>query len=211
MSQSQRTVRSGGISQRATETRQALLRAAAHIFQTVGFTQAGVSDVASRASTSVGGLYHHFTGKAELFRTLHEEFQQRQQNRTHQAVAHERHCGETDPTRLMNVAARAYLEGCIVERDTAWLFFSGDSPPGFDASMRTRLRQWTSRNAALFRKADEPVDEALLMVVSGAMMLAVTEVVHQDDRTEARRLADNVMTVLARLESDGHESATNQN
>lgn len=208
MSQSQRTVRSGKASQRATETRQALLRAAAHIFQTVGFSQAGVSEVASRARASVGGLYHHFTGKAELFRTLHEEFQQRQQERTHQAVAQQRRCGETDPTRLMNLAARAYLEGCIVERDTAWLFFSGDSPAGFDALMRTRLREWTSRNAALFRKADEPVDEALLMVVSGAMMLAVTEVVHQEDRAQARRLADNVMAVLARLESAGHPNSS---
>ncbi|MDS1272131.1 TetR/AcrR family transcriptional regulator [Lipingzhangella sp. LS1_29] len=196
--------RTAGPSQRGTETRQALLRAAAQVFHTVGFSRAGITEVVSRAGASVGGLYHHFTGKADLFLTLHEEFQHRQQDRTHRAVFQARQEGETNPTRLMNLAARAYLEGCIVERDTAWLFFSGDSPPGFDASMRTRLREWTSRNAALFRKADEPVDEGLLMVVSGAMMLAVTEVVHREDRTEARRLADNVMAVLARLEGDGH-------
>lgn len=205
MTQTHRPV---GTSARGSETRRALLRAAAHVFQSVGFSRAGISEVSARAGASVGGLYHHFTGKADLFRALYEEFQQRQQDRTHQAVAAARNAGESDPTRLMNLAARAYLDGCIIERDTAWLFFSGDSPPGFDASMRTQLREWTSRNAALFRKAEEPVDEALLMVVSGAMLLAVTEVVHREDRAEARRLADNVTAVLARLEPAGPAPAT---
>ncbi|GAB3207640.1 transcriptional regulator, TetR family [Marinactinospora thermotolerans DSM 45154] len=186
---------------RGAATRSALLDAAAKVFRTVGFAKAGVSEVVAQAGASVGSLYHHFTGKADLFQALYEEFQQRQQDRTHQAVAEARTAGESDPTRLMNTAARAYLEGCIEERETAWLFFSGDSPPGFDSTMRDRLTEWTDRNVALFRKADEPVDEALLMVVSGAMLLAVTEVVRREDLAQARRLADDVIAILARLES----------
>ncbi|NYE45623.1 AcrR family transcriptional regulator [Spinactinospora alkalitolerans] len=188
------------VSNRGAATRSALLAAASEVFRTVGFAKAGVSEVVAQANASVGSLYHHFGGKADLFMALYEEFQQRQQNRTHQAVTRARAGGETDPTRLMNTAARAYLEGCIEERESTWLFFSGDSPPGFDSTMRDRLREWTDRNVALYRKADEPVDEALLMVVSGAMLLAVTEVVRRDDVSDARRLADDVIAVLARLE-----------
>ncbi|RCV54394.1 TetR/AcrR family transcriptional regulator [Marinitenerispora sediminis] len=197
MDNAERTVR---VSHRGTATRNALLDAAARVFCTVGFARAGVSEVVAEAGASVGSLYHHFTGKADLFRALYTEFQQRQQQRTHDAAARARAAGETDPTRLMHAAARAYLEGCIEERETAWLFFSGDSPPGFDAAVRDELRAWTDRNVALFRKAEEPVEEALLMVVSGAMLLAVGEVVRREDRAAARRLADDVIEVLAGLE-----------
>src|SRR5699024_1275064 len=125
--------------------------------------------------------------------------QQRQQKRTHQAVADARARGESAPTRLMNLAAHAYLLGCVEERETTRLFFSGDGPPGFDHQLRDRLTKWTDRNVALFRKADEPVDEALLIVVSGSMFLAVAEVVRRDD-ADARRLADDIATLLSRFE-----------
>lgn len=189
------------VSPRGAATRSALLRAAAQVFRTVGFAKAGVNEVVAEAGASVGSLYHHFSGKADLFLALYEDFQQRQQDRTRHAVAEARGAGETDPTRLMNAAARAYLEGCIEEREVTWLFFRGDSPPGFESTLRHRLREWTDRNVALFRKADRPVDDALLMVVSGAMLVAVAEVVAREDRAEARALADQVITILARLES----------
>ncbi|GAA3741683.1 TetR/AcrR family transcriptional regulator [Salinactinospora qingdaonensis] len=184
---------------RGAATRSALLEAAAHVFRTDGFAGSGVNEVVTRAGASVGSLYHHFTGKADLFLALYEEFQQRQQDRTHQAVAHARAQGERHPARLMTIAARAYLEGCIEERETAWLFFNGDSPPGFDSTLRDRLRQWTDRNVALFRKAEEPVDEALLMVVSGTMLVAVSEIVRRPDDAQARELADDVIAVLNQL------------
>lgn len=195
MTEVERPVR---VSHRGVATRKALLDAAAQVFGAVGFDKAGVNEVAARAGTSVGGIYHHFTGKADLFRALYEEFQGRQQERTRGSVAAARAEGESDPTRLMTTAARAYLEGCIEERDTARLFFCGDGPPGFDRELRERLWEWTDRNVALFRKADEPVDEALLMVVSGAVVLAVTQVVRGAD-TEARRISDDVIAVLERL------------
>lgn len=187
------------VSPRGAATRSALLKAAAQVFRTVGFAKAGVSEVVAAAGASVGSLYHHFSGKADLYLALYEEFQQRQQDRTHQAVVEARSDGESDPTRLMNIAARAYLLGCIEERETTRLFFSGDGPPGFDYQLRARLTQWTDRNVALFRKADEPVDEALLIVVSGAMLLAVAEVVQRED-AEARRLADDITGLLTQLE-----------
>ncbi|WP_017610764.1 TetR/AcrR family transcriptional regulator [Nocardiopsis xinjiangensis] len=189
---------------RGAATRSALLRAAAQVFRTVGFSKAGVSEVVAVAGASVGSLYHHFGGKADLYLALYEEFQTRQQERTHEAVVEARGAGESDPTRLMNIAARAYLLGCVEERETTRLFFSGDGPPGFDYQLRERLTGWTDRNVALFRKADEPVDEALLIVVSGAMLIAVAEVVRRDD-VDARRLADDITDLLSTLQPRPHE------
>lgn len=195
------------VSARGAATRTSLLKAAAQVFRTVGFAKAGVSEVVSVAGASVGSLYHHFTGKADLYLALYEEFQQRQQERTHQAVREARADGESDPTRLMNIAAHAYLLGAIEERETTRLFFSGDGPPGFDYQLRSRLTQWTDRNVALFRKADEPVDEALLIVVSGSMLLAVAEVVYRDD-VDAHRLAADITGLLTELEPRNRRQET---
>ncbi|MFV2196019.1 TetR/AcrR family transcriptional regulator [Nocardiopsis sp. LOL_012] len=195
----ERTDKPTRVSSRGAATRSALLKAAAQVFRTVGFAKAGVSEVVTVAGASVGSLYHHFTGKADLYFALYEEFQRRQQQRTHHAVLQARSEGESDPTRLMNIAAHAYLLGCIEERDTARLFFSGDGPPGFDYQLRVRLTQWTDRNVALYRKADEPVDEALLTVVSGGMLLAVAEVLGRED-ADARAFADDIARVLSALE-----------
>lgn len=193
-------------SPRGAATRSALLSAASEVFRTVGFARAGVSEVVSVAGASVGSLYHHFNGKADLYHALYEEFQQRQQERTHQAVVDARAEGERDPTRLMNIAARAYLLGCVEERETTRLFFNGDGPTGFEFELRARLTQWTDRNVALFRKADEPVDDALLIVVSGAMLLAVAEVVRRDD-ADARRFADDITGLLMELKPARREAA----
>ena len=71
---------------RGAATRSALLAAAREVFTSVGYAQAGVTDIVARAGASVGSLYHHFTGKADLYVTLFEEFHQSQARRTYSAV-----------------------------------------------------------------------------------------------------------------------------
>lgn len=143
-------------SERGAATRVALLVAAREVFVESGFAESGVTDVVSRAGASVGSLYHHFSGKADLYLTLFDEFQIRQTQRTKQAVQAARAEGENDPMRLFIAGARAYLEGCLAEREISALFLRGDGPPGFEVIMRDRLRQWAKRNATLFEGDEEP-------------------------------------------------------
>ncbi|GII64466.1 hypothetical protein Skr01_45510 [Sphaerisporangium krabiense] len=182
-------------SERGAATRGALLDAAREIFVTRGFADAGVTDVVSRAGASVGSLYHHFSGKADLYLTLFEEFQGRQTQRTRQAVQAARAEGESDPMRLFIAGARAYLEGCFDERELAALFLRGDGPPGFEVIMRDRMRQWARRNAALF----EDDEGALVVVVTGALAAAVSEVALSQDVTASRTLAENVLKIISRI------------
>ncbi|GAA2817374.1 TetR/AcrR family transcriptional regulator [Nonomuraea rubra] len=177
-------------SERGAATRSSLLAAAREVFVSKGFAEAGVTDVVGRADASVGSLYHHFSGKADLYLTLWEEFQARQTQRTKRAVRTARGDGENDPMRVFVGAARAYLEGCLEERELAALFLRGDGPPGFDVVMRDRLRVWAQRNAALFE--DEP---ALVVVVTGALAAAVSEVVRSGDRA----LAEEVLAIIGRI------------
>ncbi|MCT9932679.1 TetR/AcrR family transcriptional regulator [Planotetraspora sp. A-T 1434] len=181
-------------SERGAATRGALLEAAKEIFVTSGFAEAGVTEVVARAGASVGSLYHHFSGKADLYLTLFEEFQKRQTQRTRQAVQTARAAGETDPMPVFLSAARAYLEGCLAERDLAALFLRGDAPPGFEVIMRDRLRQWARRTAALFEHED-----ALVVVVTGALAAVVQEVTLSEDPEAARKMAEDALLIIGQI------------
>ncbi|MEV4471698.1 TetR/AcrR family transcriptional regulator [Nonomuraea sp. NPDC049504] len=174
-------------SERGAATRSSLLAAAREVFVSKGFAEAGVTDVVARAEASVGSLYHHFSGKADLYLTLWEEFQARQTQRTKEAARAARAAGESDPMGVFVRAARAYLDGCLEERELAALFLRGDGPPGFDVIMRDRLRTWAQRNAALFED-----DRALVVVITGALAAAVSEIVLTDNRA----LAEDVLAII---------------
>ncbi|RVX44694.1 TetR family transcriptional regulator [Nonomuraea polychroma] len=186
-------------SERGAATRTSLLAAAREVFVSKGFAEAGVTDVVARADASVGSLYHHFSGKADLYLTLFEEWQARQTQRTKQAARAARADGESDPMRVFLSAARAYLDGCLEEREVAALFLRGDGPPGFDVVMRDRLRMWAQRNAALFE--DQP---ALVVVITGALAAAVSEVV----RTGDRGLAEEVLAIIGQIRPTGSATAS---
>lgn len=184
---------------RGTSTRSALLAAAREVFTLVGYAQAGVSDIVSLAGASVGSLYHHFSGKADLYLTLFEELSREHAERTRAAVRQGRVDGVTDPMQLFLTGARAYLDVCIEQRQLAGMFARGDGPPGFEVLWRQRLADWVRKNAEFFARSGEPLDEAAAIVMTGAMMLAVAEVSLASDTESARELADGVLAVLARL------------
>jgi AcrR family transcriptional regulator len=185
------------VSDRGAATRGALLAAARDVFVEAGFAQAAVTDIVAKAGASVGSLYHHFNGKADLYLTLFEEFQTRQEERTREAIHSVRDSGETDSMKLFVAGARAYLNGCLEERDVSRLFISGDGPPGFDRIMRQRLNKWARRNAGLFHAEIGGVDEPLVIVLTGAMAGAVSEVSLRDDEAASAKLADDIMAIVA--------------
>ncbi|MFG2875895.1 ScbR family autoregulator-binding transcription factor [Streptomyces sp. NPDC048337] len=52
--------------QRAVQTRAAILRAAAEVFDEFGFSGASISKIMNRAAVTQGGMYFHFGSKEEL-------------------------------------------------------------------------------------------------------------------------------------------------
>jgi AcrR family transcriptional regulator len=197
---------------RAAVTRRALLAAARDVFTASGFTEASISDVVTKAGASVGSLYHHFGGKADLYLALYEDHASRQEARAAEAVAAARSDGVTDPVALFIAGGRAYLDYCWQERDLARLFLAGGGPPGFELFRRRRDRDWIRRNAQLLTPSSEaatsstdvdPAEdvaaEALVLVLTTVMGAAGHEVSLADSETTARRLADEVLTLVARM------------
>ncbi len=185
---------------RAAVTRSSLLAAARDVFSSSGFADASIADVVGRAGASVGSLYHHFGGKADLYLEMFEDYAVRQEERASGAVRAARQAGESDPVVLFVAGARAYLDGCWAERDLARLFLAGGGPPGFELAARRRFREWTRRNAALLQTGPaEPWGDALVLVLTTVVSEAGHEVAVCDDEAGARRLAADVLVLLARI------------
>ena len=187
---------------RAQDTRSALLEAGRQIFTDVGYSEANVAEVVARAGSSVGSMYHHFGGKADLFLALHDGHQARQEARADSAVRELLAAGERDPVRLFSAGARAFLRGAWEERDLAQLFLSGDGPPGFDAAMRAGFSDWVRRSGAVLRSADgRPGNRALPLVLTTVIAAGAREVTQQSDEAAAAGFTDDILTLLGRLSS----------
>jgi AcrR family transcriptional regulator len=186
---------------RGASTRATLLAAARDVFMQHGYAQAAITDIVALAGASVGSLYHHFAGKADLYLALYGELDDAREARTRAAVRELRESGAADPVRLLLAGARGYLEVCIEQRETAAMFTRGDGPPGFELMWRRGVLDWVTRNTEFLARSGEPFDEAAAIVMTGAVMLAVTEVSRAPDDDRARQLADGVLAVLARLGS----------
>jgi AcrR family transcriptional regulator len=88
------------------QTRAQFLDAARAVFAERGFAEASVSEVVERAGSSVGSLYHHFGGKAELFTALWERYRDEQQAAAAAAVAEAKTAGVADPFELFEAGGR---------------------------------------------------------------------------------------------------------
>ena len=185
---------------RATGTRTALLAAAREVFAASGFAEASIADMVGRAGASVGSLYHHFGGKAELYLALFEDYQSGQEARAANAVRAARAAGERDPLALFLVGGASYLEGCWAERELARMFLAGGGPPGFELLGRRRYREWTRRNALLLGAGTEdPWGEALVLVLTTVISEAGHEIAVCEDEESAKLLAANVLGLIAKI------------
>jgi AcrR family transcriptional regulator len=176
-----------------------LLAAARDVFSESGFAQANIADVVARAGASVGSLYHHFGGKADLYLALFEDYQIRQEERAATAVRSARAAGVVDPVELFVAGASAYLRGCWEERGLAQVFLAGGGPTGFELIARRRYREWTAVNATLLRADDQPLGDTLVLVLTSVVAEAGSEVAVQDSSDDANRLADEVCELIARI------------
>ena len=196
MTTSQATPRAGS---RAQATRATLLEAAREVFAESGFAEANIADVVARAGASVGSLYHHFGGKADLYLALFEDYQSRQEERAAHAVREARNSGIVDPIDLFLAGAASYLRGCWEERGLARLFLTGGGPSGFELIARRRYREWTRVNATLLRPDDQPLGETLVLVLTSVVAEAGSEVAVQETEADAFRLADEVIELIGRI------------
>jgi AcrR family transcriptional regulator len=88
-------------------TRAALLDAATDLFYARGFGGTALEDVAAAAQVTRGAVYHHFTGKRDLFEAVLDKFEEQAKERVTTATA-----GIEDPWEAAMSGLEAFLEQC---------------------------------------------------------------------------------------------------
>src|SRR5215813_8370072 len=87
-------------------TRRALLDSAAAAFVERGYAEASLDEIARSARLTKGALYHHFSGKQDLFRAVFEEVE------AEMIAAVLRAGAEPDQWRRLLAGIRAFLDAC---------------------------------------------------------------------------------------------------
>lgn len=91
--------------ERSEATRHALVESARDLFAAKGYSDTQLDDVVRRAGVTKGALYHHFRGKADLFRAVFENEQRRLAKIVSEAYQRQR-----DPWKGFSAGCRALLE-----------------------------------------------------------------------------------------------------
>ncbi|MCK2220224.1 TetR family transcriptional regulator [Actinomadura sp. ATCC 31491] len=94
--------------ERSDGTTAALTRAARELFGRHGYAATSIDAVAAAAGVTKGAAYHHFGGKAPLFRAAFEEELAGVSARLEQVAAE-----EADPWAAVRRGARTFLEHCL--------------------------------------------------------------------------------------------------
>lgn len=179
---------------RASGTRQALLRASREVFLAKGYGEATVADIVEASGISVGSLYHHYGGKPGLFLALWEQFMRNQEDRTHRAAK-----AVDGTTERFLAGARAYLEGSWEQRDVARLFLENDGPAEFSTLRRHRGWDWIGGNKRLLGLDDSRESHVLVVLLTTVMGESGREVAACESDVEAQVTIDEVIRLVRRM------------
>jgi AcrR family transcriptional regulator len=186
---------------RTAATRQGILDAARDVFLARGFEASSIADVVEASGSSVGSIYHHFGGKAELFLALWETHVAAYSDAARAAVLAHRTAGEDDAVELFVAGAGAYLETAWKRRAVARLFLHDEGPVGFEALRRTRGRDWIRQNSSLLDAKDDSVGRVRVSILTGLMGDAAREISACDSRREAKTMIEASLIFVRRIAS----------
>jgi AcrR family transcriptional regulator len=94
--------------EQSQETRAALIAAARDLFAVRGYARVGTEEIVRAAGVTRGALYHHFSGKLELFEAVYEELERG----LVESVAASAELKTSNPLEVLRIGALAFLDAC---------------------------------------------------------------------------------------------------
>ncbi|MQA86266.1 MAG: TetR family transcriptional regulator [Streptosporangiales bacterium] len=182
-------------------TRAALVRAATEIFAEKGFVEAATEEVVRRADVTRGALYHHFSGKDDLFRAVFESLEEDIADRVAAAAA-----GVDDPVGRLRAGTEAFLDACLEPAVQRVMLREGPSALGWDRwhrvqddrCARTLLRIGLEDAMAVGALRRQPA-EPLTHLVYGALVQAGMVIAGVPDARAARAARREMGQAAGRL------------
>lgn len=186
---------------RTERTRRVILDAAREVFIAEGYTDANIAHIVERSGLSVGSVYHHFNGKADLFLALWREFESVYSAAAAKAVADARHSGITDPVELFVAGSRGYLGVARGNGKLTRLFRGGDGPPGYDALGSDVGKAWTKNNMTLLGLEDTPGNRLRGRILTSVVVEGERAVAAARRRADVDALIEEVLAIVRSIAS----------
>jgi AcrR family transcriptional regulator len=186
---------------RTQQTRRTILDAAREVFVEEGYADANIAHIVERSGLSVGSVYHHFNGKADLFLELWQEFEAVYSQAATTAVAEARHAGVSDPVDLFVAGSRGYLDVARDNSALTLLFRGGDGPPGYDAMGSHVGAEWMKNNMTLLELDDTPSNRLRVRILTSVVVEGERAIAATEDRNAIDELVDEVLAIVRRVAS----------
>ncbi|HWD62784.1 MAG TPA: helix-turn-helix domain-containing protein [Humibacter sp.] len=188
---------------RTQQTRRTILDAARDVFIEEGYADANIAHIVERSRLSVGSVYHHFNGKADLFLALWQEFEAVYSEAATAAVAEARHAGVTDPVDLFVAGSRGYLDVARDNSQLTLLFRGGDGPPGYDTMGLRVGAEWMKNNLTLLGLDDTPANRLRVRTLISAVVEGERAIAAVEDRSMIDELVVEALAIVRRVASVG--------
>ncbi|HZR36727.1 MAG TPA: TetR/AcrR family transcriptional regulator [Nevskia sp.] len=108
MSRTRQTSTRRSQEERSGETTRALLAAAARLFEQQGYAATSIEDINRAAGLTRGAIYHHYAGKAQLFRAVFEAGEAELTAAIAAAAQQKK-----DPWKAFQAGCEAFLQACL--------------------------------------------------------------------------------------------------
>ncbi|MFI7613648.1 TetR family transcriptional regulator [Nonomuraea terrae] len=141
--------------ERSDDTTARLVRAARDLFGADGYAATSIDAVAAAAGMTKGAAYHHFAGKAELFRAAFTAELADVATRLELAAAEER-----DPWAALSRGTRAFLEHCLDRRFRRIVLLDAPSILGWETVREIEHSHTLRVLLTALRQATTPPTEA---------------------------------------------------
>jgi AcrR family transcriptional regulator len=169
-------------------TRRALLKVARRLFATRGYADTPIEEIVRRAKVTRGALYHHFTGKQDLFRWVLEGAEEEITERL-AAVA------QAEPRQELHMerGSQAFLDACMDQAIQRIVLLDAPSVLGWDVWHEIDSRhglalvQLSLESAMAEGYYERQPVEPLAQLILGALNEAGLAIARAEDPARARK------------------------
>jgi AcrR family transcriptional regulator len=201
-----RTVERRSQSERSESTRGALVAAARTLFAEHGYAGVGTEEIVRAAGVSRGALYHHFSGKRELFEAVYERIEVELAERI---AAGALAANAKSPLEAMRAGAEMFLQACTEPEVQRIALLDGPAVLGWDRWREIAAEHGLGLIEATLQAAieagaiaEQPV-RPLAHVLMGALDEAAMLVARAEDPEQMREDVGRTLdALLAGLSAD---------
>jgi AcrR family transcriptional regulator len=182
--------------QQGAATRQALLQAARTLFGAQGYAATSLDEVAQAAQVTKGALYHHYTGKQELFAAVYEQVKREVSERAATAFL------EPDPWEDLCAGCHAMLDAHLDPSVQRILLHDAQAVLDADTIRRVENRYGAVVLRGALRHSIragviQPLPlKTLALMLTGAILEGCMVIADAEDPAQARADVGNVLTSI---------------